>query len=120
MILLKDASVIHEGLQPEMFFALGVAAALHEKMFDTNCVVTSLLDGHHNDGSLHPVGRAADIRTLDLTLGERQAYMDVLKSELQPMGFDVVPETIGSTPATSQVHVHVEFDPQGREFWHLL
>ena len=73
MIVLKDASVITTGLVSEMHYALGVAAALHEKLFDRDCVVTSLLDGHHNDKSLHPLGRAADLRTLDLTIGEREA-----------------------------------------------
>jgi hypothetical protein len=29
-------------------------------------------------------------------------------------------ETIGSTPETTQVHMHVEFDPKERKFWHTL
>lgn len=120
MIVLKDSTIVYDGLKPEMFYALGVASALHKKMFDTNCVVTSLLDGHHNDGSLHPSGEAGDFRTLDLTVGERMAWINALKDELEPMGFDVVPEVIGSTPATSQIHVHIEYDPKGREFWHKL
>ena len=89
-------------------------------MFDTNFVVTSLLDGHHNDGSLHPLGRAADGRTIDLTIGERDAFFEAVRNELEPMGFDVVPEKVGSTPATTQVHLHVEYDPKGRAFWHQL
>ena len=118
MLLLKDSSVIHDGLKPEMYYALGVAAALKQKMFNLNCVVTSLLDGAHNPGSLHPLGLAADLRTLDLTIGERSAYFDAVKAELEPMGFDVVPEAVGSTPATTQVHMHVEYQPKGRIFWH--
>lgn len=120
MILLKDDTVITTGLRPEMMFALGVASALKRKMFELNTVVTSLLDGEHNPGSLHPKGLAADIRTIDLTIEQRQAYMDALKSELEPVGFDVVPEIIGSTPVTTQQHTHIEFDPKGRLFWRNL
>ena len=120
MILLKDALVIHQGLQPEMYFALGVASALKQKMFALNCVVTSLLDGAHNPGSKHPLGFAGDIRTLDLTIGERGAYFEAVKGELEHVGFDVVPEVTGSTPATTQVHMHIEFQPKDRQFWHQL
>ncbi len=121
MLILKDGTVTHTGLTPEMYYALGVATALKQKLFDLNCVTTSLLDGHHNDGSLHPLGRACDLRTNDLTVGESQAWFDVLKSELSPMGFDVVWEGgVGATPATTGAHVHIEYDPRDRKFWHTL
>lgn len=120
MILLKDAGVITQGLQPEMYHALGVASALKQKMFALNCVVTSLLDGEHNPGSLHPKGLAGDFRTLDLTIGERQAWFDALKAELEPVGYDVVWEGgVGATPMTTGAHIHIEFDAKGRQFWHL-
>lgn len=121
MLVLKDSSVIYQGLQSEMYFALGIATALREKMFDMNCVVTSLLDGEHNPGSLHQKGLACDLRTNDLTLGERQAWFDVLKSELEPVGYDVVWEgKVGATPETTGAHIHIEFEPKGRVFWHSL
>lgn len=128
MILLKDASVLYAtningvevSLCPEMYYALGVAAALKQKMFNLNCVVTSLLDGHHNDGSLHPMGRAADLRSEDLSAGEQQGWFAAIKEALEPMGFDCVPEIVGSTPMTTAMHYHVEFDPKGRQFWHSL
>lgn len=119
MILLKDSSVTHDGLQPEMYFALGVATALHRKMFDFNCVITSLCDGEHNPGSLHPKGLAGDFRVVDLTFGERTAWFDALKAELEPVGYDVVWEGgVGATPMTTGAHIHIEFDPKGRKFWH--
>src|SRR5882724_3345552 len=121
MLLLKDNSVITTGLKPEMHYALGVAAALKQKMFALNCVVTSLLDGEHNPGSLHPMGLACDLRVIDLTTGEKQAWFDELKSELEPIGYDVVWEGgIGVTPMTTGAHIHVEYDPKGRVFWHTL
>lgn len=121
MLLLKNSGVIHEGLAPEMWYALGVAAALKHKMFGLNCVVTALLDGEHNPGSLHPKGLAGDIRTLDLTTSEGSAYLSVLKENLEPLGFDVVWELgPGATPATTQSHAHIEFQPKpGESFWHL-
>lgn len=104
-----------------MFYALGVASALHQKLFGINTVITSLLDGHHNDGSLHPTGYAADLRTLGLQPGERQTWFDALRLELEGMGFDVVWEGgTGATAATTAAHIHIEFDPKGRQFWHTL
>jgi len=121
MLVLKDSAVIYQGLQPEMYYALGVATALKEKMFDMNCVVTSLLDGEHNPGSLHPKGLACDLRTIDLSVGERQAWFGVLKSELESVGYDVVWEGgVGATPETTGAHIHVEFQPKGMIFWNIL
>lgn len=128
MILLKDSSVLYATniggvettLCPEMMYALGVAAALKQEMFGLNLVITSLLDGHHNDGSLHPMGRAADLRDNDLKADEQVRWFQALKDELGPMGFDVVREKVGSTAATSGFHVHIEADPRGRRFWHTL
>jgi hypothetical protein len=90
-------------------------------MFGMKTVVTSLLDGQHNTGSLHPMGEAADLRTLDLTTEERQAFFAALKDELEPVGFDIVWEGgIGATAATTAAHIHAEFDPKERTFWHVL
>ena len=122
MLLLKSSSVITTGLSPEMHYALGVAAALKQRIFGQNCVVTALLDGEHNPGSLHPLGQAADLRTNDLIPEDRQAWFDAIKKALEPMGFDVVFEGgVGATPATSGAHVHIEFQLKaGEQFWHTL
>jgi hypothetical protein len=121
VILLKDHSVLHEGLQPEIFFALGVAAAVKRVLFGKDCVVTSLLDGKHNCGSLHPKGFAADLRTNDLTEQERYDWFVALKMRLETMGYDVVWEGgVGATPATTGAHIHIEYDPKGRVFWNYL
>ena len=122
MILLKDLGIVHAGLQPEMYYALGVAAAIRRDFFQMNCVITSLLDGHHNPDSLHAKGYAADIRTLDLNDSERVKFMDSLKNELEPLGFDVVWENgVGATAATTAAHIHIEFQPKaGETFWHNL
>lgn len=118
MILLKDKSVIHVGLQPEMWFALGVASALKRILFGEDCTITSLLDGKHNCGSLHPKGYAEDLRTIDMTEAQRTSWFAAIKLRLEPMGFDVVWEGgVGATPATTGAHIHIEYDPKGRPFW---
>ncbi len=122
MLVLKDSSVIHDGLSPEMYYALGVAAAIKYRLFGLNCVVTALLDGRHNQGSLHPLGLAADLRARDLRDDEAISWYEAVKQELDHMGFDVVWEGgVGATPATTGAHVHIEFQPKpGEHFWHTL
>jgi hypothetical protein len=117
MLILKDSSVVYAGLCPEMYYALGVASALKQQLFGMNMVITSMVDGHHNDGSLHPEGRAADVRDEDLKPTERITWFNAIKNALEPMGFDVVSEKVGSTPETTAVHLHIEYDPHGRKFW---
>ena len=122
MMLLKQG-VIHEGLQPEMYYALGTAAALKSNMFGLNMVVTALLDGEHNPGSLHPRGQAADLRTHDLKPDEIKEWFMAMNSELNPLGFDVVPEGGADpvTPFTTGAHIHVEFQPkEGETFFHMV
>lgn len=120
MIVLKDSEVITAGLSCEMHYALGVAAAMKKMMFGLNATATALLDGHHNPGSLHPLGMAGDLRTRDLKVDEAIAWKEAIAGELEPMGFDVVWEGGGATPATSGAHVHIEFQIKpGEKFWHV-
>lgn len=121
MLVLKDNQVNPIGLCPEMHYALGVAAILKHRMYGLNMVVTALTDGQHNPGSLHPLGKAADLRSNDLSPTEFISWMEAIKAELEPMGFDVVPEGPHSTLATTAQHVHIEFQPKaGEKFWHTL
>lgn len=65
--------------------------------------VTSANDSKHGPGSLHPKGRALDLRTRDLTDAQITALADALKTRLGE-SWDVVIEH-------DPPHLHIEFDP---------
>lgn len=100
------ATVVLAGVSVEVGYALGVAALIHRERFNADLVVTSARDSMHNTGSLHYVGKAADLRTRDLHGGEQATFVQLLKNELEPLGFDVVLEND---------HIHIEFDPKAGE-----
>jgi hypothetical protein len=120
MFLLK-AGVAEHGVVSEIWYAIGVAQQIYEKRGAT-LVVTSLTDGVHNCGSLHPAGKAVDLRVLNLEEAERVPVFNDIKKELDPHGFDVCWEGgVGATPATTGAHIHIEFDPKpGESFIHRL
>lgn len=115
MIFLKP-EVKETGVSREIWFALGYAAALKDCHYNQHLTVTSLTDGVHNPGSLHPLGLAADLRTRDMEESQAESFFGDLKGALEPMGYDVVWEGgVGATPATTGAHVHVEFQPKVSE-----
>jgi hypothetical protein len=120
MLILKPEVLTERdgvSLTHEMWFAIGSANALFELHAQAPCVVTSLLDGTHNPNSLHPKGRAVDLRTKHITVKQAELIFSFLQHVLEPCGFDVVWEGgVGATPATTGAHIHVEFDPKGRQF----
>jgi hypothetical protein len=96
------------GVQREIWFALGYAAALALELPYLTLTVTSFLDGMHKRQSLHFAGQAVDLRTLDLPPSFMEALAAHLKAGLEPYGFDVILESD---------HLHIEFDPKaGQQF----
>ncbi len=67
------------------------------------CVLTCGRDGVHMVGSLHYVGRAVDLRTIDLAKAKELSLFKELKNRLGK-DYDVVLESN---------HIHVEYDPKG-------
>jgi hypothetical protein len=105
-----------KGVKREIWYALGVADAIKTSLCGQELVVTSLVDGAHNPGSLHGKGCAADIRIHDLTDEQSRELLARLKNSLDRFGFDVVFEgQAGATPATTGAHIHIEFDPKPGE-----
>lgn len=93
-------------IKTEIWYALGVAEGIIAGTSAPTMVVTSLVDGQHKQGSLHYVGRAADIRTHDFTEPEKQRVFQALRLLLDKRGFDVVLESD---------HIHMEYDPKTGE-----
>lgn len=93
-----------QGVQPQIWWALGVAEALRALSGASGeLTVTSLADSTHGPGSLHPPGMAADLRTFDLSPSQIATWFSALKSFLSRFGFDVVKEVD---------HIHVEYQPK--------
>jgi hypothetical protein len=101
MAIRRKAGVIGEP-QPALAWGLAIAARVYGWFGLADLVITSLRDGNHMAGSLHPRGYAADLRTSDVPPATRPAIAATLKAELGP-AFDVVLEVD---------HIHVEFDPE--------
>lgn len=105
--------VSYVGVQPQIWYAIGVADELHRMIANSPIVVTSLTDGEHNPGSLHPKGLAADLRDIDLNPDDRLKFFSNVRNRLSPLGFDVVWEGgRGATPYTTGAHIHLEFQPK--------
>lgn len=98
MLSLKTGVLI-EGLCVEMALgAMIVHSVFQHYGFDT--VITSVKDGNHMPGSLHPSGRACDFRTRHIPPGKLDEIIDTVNSALSSE-FDVVKESN---------HLHVEYD----------
>lgn len=72
------------------------------KKFGYEMWITSGKDKTHNPGSLHPLGRAFDIKTMHVPRTEWQAIHAAIVACLGP-AFDVVLEAD---------HIHLEYDPK--------
>jgi hypothetical protein len=119
-----------EGIAAELVAGLITAAGVYQRYGLDECVVTSITDGKHRTGSLHYIGRAADLRTRSFdmvvtfgrlgnpkpepTLVELDAFKHAVASTLRrslPDDFDVIYEPTDSTIGRVE-HIHIEFDPK--------
>jgi hypothetical protein len=115
VILQVKAGCQAEGVKREVWFALGVMAAVHWRMFQRVLVATSLTDGAHGPKSLHAAGWAVDVRTRDMSDAEKRAFHAACAELLDGHGFDLVCE--GPPWNARAAHEHCEFDPKaGEEF----
>lgn len=108
MSLQLKVGVKTEGVQPQIWFALGYVARVFKERGLGQLVVTSLRDQHeHKPKSLHNTGFGLDFRTRHLSDAQRQELTALLRAVFDPTyGFDTVDE--GN-------HIHIEFDPKPGE-----
>ena len=99
----EKSSINAENVSYRIWFAVGFAEALSRVLNLGEVVVTSLRDGTHSDNSLHYKGLAVDLRTRHLTEDQLTFWVQLLKTYLDPLGFDTVRE---------DDHVHIEYDPK--------
>lgn len=102
MIYLKSEKVNLNNVHHAIFYAIAKAHEVYTDLGVYDLVITSARDSKHGDNSLHPDGKAIDIKTKTLPEEHRQKSADMIQ-EILGDDFDVVFE--GD-------HTHIEFDPK--------
>jgi len=100
-VRLKEGVII-KGAQPELVLGLMIVQEIFRKN-QLELTITSALDGHHMEGSLHKMGLAVDIRIRDIAPELRSVVLTEMKVCLG-RDFDVVLE---------DDHIHFEVQPKG-------
>lgn len=104
-------------MHPAIWMARAEARALHNKIFDKDMTITSGMRRQSPGGSsLHPVGRAFDIRSRFMTHTEQRMFATELV-RLLGEDFDVIvegPAAVNARYINRVPHIHVEYDPKGR------
>ena len=95
------AGVKLDVFSPQILLAIYIADQVYVSMFNKEMVITSISDSVHGSGSLHPLGKAVDIRARDVTSLGKNAFVVAMKTKLGD-NYDVVLE---------KDHFHIEFDP---------
>lgn len=100
-----------------MWMARETCRQVYWRVFGRDMVITSAMRPKSPGGSsLHPQGRALDLRTRDLTTAEAR-YLTRQIAEALGEDFDVILEGWQSTDSRLRnraPHIHVEYDPKGR------
>lgn len=87
------------GMWPQIGIAIAIADQVYSE-YGKELVVTSVTDGEHKKGSLHPLGLACDLRTRYFTDDELAHIERDLRLRLTHE-YDIVVESD---------HIHIEFD----------
>lgn len=89
------------GIKPELVLGLLIADSVYRR-YDTDMVITSVVDGVHKRKSLHYSGYAADLRIWGFSDKMLQEVANELKKALNG-DYDVIIESN---------HLHLEYDPK--------
>lgn len=94
-------SVLISILEPQMLDGILISHSVYidagEEFF-----ISSVTDSKHGKDSLHPKGRAIDVRTWNLKHKTPEQMAELLRAALG-RDYDVVVE---------QTHIHIEYDPE--------
>jgi len=100
MLVIKQGVRV-TGIRPEIMLAVITANdACREAGVD--CVITSVIEGKHDIGSLHYAGAAIDIRTRNMSAEQQHTVVNLLSLSLGD-DYDVVHESD---------HIHIEWQPK--------
>lgn len=102
---IKKGAVVKD-LSSQMLIAIGYLWGIFLRLFNVQLVITSGTDSIHSINSLHYVGKAIDIRIRDFSPKNLQAAYNIVKEDLDAVGFDTVME---------KDHIHIEWDPKEGE-----
>lgn len=100
----KDASVNLVGVEPALLSFLTRLGLIHMHLFDSVLTITSAKDAIHGKGSKHYVGKAVDIRIVDLAPDMRPVFLMVLYAMSAKYRIAVFDES----QLPGGPHVHVE------------
>lgn len=89
------------GLTPQALLAITVVHDVYED-FSYHCVLTSVAEGVHMDGSAHYAGNGVDFRTRDVSLTHKE-YIRMRVQQRLGKEYDVV---------LSANNLHVEWHPK--------
>jgi hypothetical protein len=104
------------GLQPPMWYALGVADAVYAAHGQQMVLSVGTNGIHSVPDSLHAKGFAVDIRTRNVPQSTMDIIYAEMKKRLYNLGYDVIDERGTVSNGVPQPHVHIEYDPKpGRD-----
>jgi hypothetical protein len=104
--------VVWAGMHVSMWSARVVAEQCNRDLFHARPLVVTEALAPRTSG-LHPDGRAMDLRTKDLSVGDQRRFAEALASRLGP-DYDVVlegPAAWHDKYRDRVAHIHVEYDP---------
>ena len=107
MSLYAKDGVRIRGICPELVLGLMVVRDVFTE-YEAACIITSCVDGRHSETSLHPAGRAVDLRSKHLG-DDKISLRNACKARLGSFGdFDFILEGLN----TPNEHFHMEYQPK--------
>jgi len=98
-------TVVLDGVDPQLMVYAEHLGMAHQLLFGKPLTITSGKDGAHAPNSFHNIGRALDVRTVDLDIEEQLLLLNVIAFSAPPQGVAVFDERA----VHGEPHIHLEF-----------